>query len=54
MPFSRDRFRTTSNVLDDCLAAAVIEKLSEKELRSMDAQKTQRQQSLITHSEESV
>lgn len=28
-----DRFRTTSNVLGDCYAAAVIEKVSQKELR---------------------
>lgn len=28
-----DRFRTTSNVLGDCFAAAVIEKVSQKELR---------------------
>lgn len=28
-----DRFRTTSNVLADCFATAVIEKISQKELR---------------------
>lgn len=33
---SRDRFRTTSNVLDDCFAAAVVEKLTEKELKEME------------------
>lgn len=34
--FFSDRFRTTSNILDDCFAAAVIEKLSKKDLLEMD------------------
>lgn len=37
-----DRFRTTSNVLDDCFAAAVIEKLTEKELED-DIEMTEQQ-----------
>lgn len=37
-----DRFRTTSNVLDDCFAAAIIEKLSEKELED-DIEMTEQQ-----------
>lgn len=37
--FLSDRFRTTSNVLDDCFAAAVIEKLSKKDLTEMDLNK---------------
>lgn len=37
-----DRFRTTSNVLDDCFAAAIIEKLTEKELED-DIEMTEQQ-----------
>lgn len=33
---SRDRIRTTNNMLGDCYTAAVIEKLSEDELREAD------------------
>ncbi|CAH0555908.1 unnamed protein product [Brassicogethes aeneus] len=32
-----DRFRTTNNMLGDCYAAAVVEKLSKKELMACDA-----------------
>lgn len=32
-----DRCRTTSNVMGDCFAAAVIEKFSRKDLIKMDA-----------------
>lgn len=32
-----DRCRTTSNVIGDCFAAAVIEKFSKKDLMKMDA-----------------
>jgi len=34
-----DRCRTTNNMLGDCYAAAVVEALSEKELRAMDEDK---------------
>jgi hypothetical protein len=33
----RDRFRTTNNMLGDCYAAAIVEKLSKKELMACDA-----------------
>jgi hypothetical protein len=33
---SRDRMRTTNNVLGDCYAAAVVEHWSQNELRAMD------------------
>ena len=32
----RDRLRTINNMLGDCYGAAVIEKLSQKELESLD------------------
>lgn len=32
-----DRIRTTNNMLGDCYAAAVVEKLSKKELMALDA-----------------
>lgn len=32
----RDRFRTTNNMLGDCYAAAIVEKLSKKELMACD------------------
>lgn len=35
--YSSDRFRTTNNMLGDCYAAAVVEKLSKKELMACDA-----------------
>lgn len=35
--YDRDRCRTTSNVLGDCFAAAVIEQFSKKDLIKMDA-----------------
>ncbi|KAF3426160.1 hypothetical protein E2986_13186 [Frieseomelitta varia] len=34
---SRDRIRTTNNMLGDCYAAAVVEQLSKKELMALDA-----------------
>lgn len=32
-----DRIRTTNNMLGDCYAAAIVEKLSKKELMALDA-----------------
>ncbi|KAJ6635585.1 putative sodium-dependent excitatory amino acid transporter glt-6 [Pseudolycoriella hygida] len=37
-----DRFRTTSNVLDDCFAAAIVEKWSERELNETDEMEMER------------
>jgi len=34
---TRDRIRTTNNMLGDCYAAAVVEQLSKKELMALDA-----------------
>lgn len=34
---TRDRIRTTNNMLGDCYAAAVVEHLSKKELMALDA-----------------
>jgi len=45
-----DRCRTTNNMLGDCYCAAVVEALSKKELRSMDLQ---RQEEEDTHSQDS-
>lgn len=35
--YTRDRIRTTNNMLGDCYAAAVVEQLSKKELMALDA-----------------
>lgn len=34
----RDRLRTTSNVIGNCFAAAIIEKMFKKELDALDAE----------------
>ncbi|XP_018575259.1 excitatory amino acid transporter isoform X2 [Anoplophora glabripennis] len=44
-----DRFRTTNNMLGDCYAAAVVEKLSKKELMACDALLSQETTSFENH-----
>ena len=40
MLFCRDRLRTSINVWGDCIGSAVIEKLSRKDLRSTNGERT--------------
>lgn len=52
--YCRDRCRTTSNVLDDCFATAVIAKFTEKELDTVDAKATEAESQKMLQNDENI
>lgn len=52
--YCRDRCRTTSNVLDDCFATAVITKFTEKELDIVDTKATEAESEKMLQNVDSV